>query len=375
MKIQKWRNTSGMSGLLALAIFISSAAGASDSGWYTGGSAGLSHAEVDEKRITSGLLGGGFATTSLSEDEFAPGFKLFGGYQFNKYFALENGYFEHRKFGFTATTVPAGSLTGIMRFRGVNFDVVGILPITDNFSAFGRAGVIYSEAKGSFNGTGAVVVTDPNRRKRGVSYKFGVGVEYAFTDWFSLRTEAERYRMDDAVGNHGDIDLFSSGVVFRFGGEAPPVASRVETPRRSVAAPVPAPRPPAVTQKRVTFSANTLFDFDKATLRPEGKQALDAFVSELADADVYIITVTGHTDRLGSQAYNQALSQRRAATVKAYLVETTTIPARQITTRGLGESEPVTQPDECVGNQRTARLIACLQPDRRVEIEVTGTKE
>ena len=88
------------------------------------------------------------------------GYKLFGGYKFNKNFALEGGYFDLGKFGFTATTVPAGTLNGNIKLKGLNLDAVGILPIAEKFSAFGRVGLNYAQAKDSFTGTGAVSRAD-----------------------------------------------------------------------------------------------------------------------------------------------------------------------------------------------------------------------
>jgi OOP family OmpA-OmpF porin len=87
-----------------------------------------------------------------------------------------------------------------------------------------------------------------------------------------------------------------------------------------------------------------------------------------------MVTVEGHTDRLGTPDYNQRLSQERADAVKAYLVSTGKVDPMKITAVGKGESNPVTSPEACRGAAATAALIACLQPDRRVEIEVSGTR-
>ncbi len=89
--------------------------------------------------------------------------------------------------------------------------------------------------------------------------------------------------------------------------------------------------------------------------------------------EIAMVTVTGHTDRIGSAAYNTRLSMRRAEAVKAHLVELG-IPAAKIVAAGKGETHPVTKPGECKGDKATKELIACLQPDRRVEIEVSVAK-
>ena len=373
----------GMTAALAtLAITLSPTAfadDANDAGWYLGFNAGQSRATIDDARITAGLLGDGFTTTSISDDNTHFGFKVFGGYEFNRYFALEGGYFNLGQFGFTADTIPAGSLRGDIKLQGGNIDLVGSLPLGDKFSLFARAGLNYAEAKDSFSGTGSVIVIDPSPQKSAANYKFGAGAEYDVTRSVGIRIEAERYRIDDAVGNKGDIDLFSVGLVYKFGRTAPPppVVTPVPIAAAPVAAPPPPPPPPPPAppiRTRVSFSADSLFDFAKATVRPAGKQALDDFAAQLKGAQFEVITVTGYTDRIGSHAYNIDLSTRRAEAVKSYLVETAGIRADKITARGADGDAPVTKPDECRGQQRTPKLIACLQPDRRVDVEVVGSR-
>ena len=142
------------------------------------------------------------------------------------------------------------------------------------------------------------------------------------------------------------------------------------------AAPAPA-APAAATPKpaaaKVTLAADALFDFDKAVLRPEGQKALDDLVSKSKALNLEVIIAVGHTDRLGSDAYNQKLSDKRAAAVKTYLVGKG-IEANKIYTEGKGEKQPKTG-NACKGNKKTKALIECLQPDRRVEIEIIGTQK
>lgn len=155
------------------------------------------------------------------------------------------------------------------------------------------------------------------------------------------------------------------------------VVEKKEPPKPAPApAPAPAPTPPAAGPEKaafekVTLRAETLFDFDKAVLRPEGKAALDDVVEKMKQfPQVEVVLVSAHTDRIGSDAYNQALSERRAAAVKNYLVSKG-IEASRIEAVGRGESEPVTT--DCKGgpeNRHNKKLIACLQPDRRAVIEV-----
>jgi OOP family OmpA-OmpF porin len=218
-----------------------------------------------------------------------------------------------------------------------------------------------------------------------MGYKLGAGLQYDFTESLGMRLEAERYRINDAVGNRGDIDLFTIGLIYRFGEKTPAPAPRAAVVEPVAVAPraavVPPPPPPAVAPlavvavpKKVSFSADSLFDFGKATVRPAGKQALDRFASDLKGSSFEVITVTGHTDRIGSQAYNRRLSTNRAETVKTYLMDSAGIPAGKIAAKGVAGANPVTKPGDCKGKAVTAKLIACLQPDRRVEVEVSGSR-
>lgn len=135
-------------------------------------------------------------------------------------------------------------------------------------------------------------------------------------------------------------------------------------------APVAGPEAPAV---KVTFKAETLFDFDKAVVRAEGKKELDDKVvaNMKAHPEVELLLVTGHADRIGTEKYNQNLSERRAAAVKTYLVDQG-IAADRVKTVGKGEAMPNPDADtvnNCKGTKKTKKLIECLQPDRRVTVE------
>lgn len=139
------------------------------------------------------------------------------------------------------------------------------------------------------------------------------------------------------------------------------------------AAPAPAPAPvvkPA--SEKITLSADALFDFDKATLRSEGKSKLDELATKVQGIKLEVIIAVGHADRFGSDAYNQKLSEKRAAAVKEYLVSKG-VEANRVYTEGKGEKQPVTKADQCKG-PKSKKVVDCLQPDRRVDIEVIGTK-
>jgi len=129
------------------------------------------------------------------------------------------------------------------------------------------------------------------------------------------------------------------------------------------AAPAPAPVPPAVAASKVTFAADAFFDFDKYVLKPEGRAKLDDLVSKIKDVNLEVIIAVGHTDWIGTVAYNQKLSVRRAEAVKAYLVSKG-IEKNRVYTEGKGKSQPI-------ADNRTAEGRA---KNRRVEIEVVGTR-
>ena len=385
-----FKKASGTLGLLTLAVITSPLALAQDSGWYAGGNVGRGAATIDEARITSGLLGAGLTTNAIVNRDRDNGYKIFGGYRLNPNLAIEGGLYNLGTYGFTATTSPAGTLNGEIKLRGVNLDLVGTLPISEKFSVFGRVGAASTQTRDTFSGTGAVVVTNPNPSQRDTNLKVGLGMQYDFTESLGMRLEAERYRVNDAVGNKGHVDLVSVGLIYRFGGKAQrpiPVAMAPApvvyvAPPRPVAVMAPPPPPPVVVQPpppppqpmRVSFSADSLFDFDKSDVKPGGKQALDKFASDLRGTRYDAVQVTGHTDRLGSHDYNMRLSTRRADAVSAYLVQSASIPAGKIAAKGVNGADPVTKPGDCKGSKATPQLIACLQPDRRVDVEVTGTK-
>ena len=373
----KLSRKSGTLSLMVFAAITSPIAMAQDSNWYIGANVGQARAKIDDPRITSGLLAGGFTTTSIANDERDTGYKLFTGYQFNKYFALEGGYFDLGKFGFTATTIPAGTLRGDIKLRGLNLDLVGTMPITDKLSAFGRVGGNYAEAKDTFRGTGFVIVRNPSPSTRASNVKYGAGLQYAFNDAWTLRLEAERYRINDAVGNKGDVDLYSAGLVYRFGSVKPTRTSYAERAPEPVAvtpepvrpvteiAPVAPAAPPVQPRfEKYTLSATELFAFDSATLRlPHPK--LDEIATALnRNREINNVVITGYADRIGSKQYNQRLSERRANSVKSYL-ESKGVDSSRMSAAGKGESNPVVV---CTDKARPA-LIKCLEPNRRVEVE------
>ena len=151
---------------------------------------------------------------------------------------------------------------------------------------------------------------------------------------------------------------------------APPPAPAVTPPPPPPPPPAPAPAP-APTVQKITLASKALFDFDKAVLKPEGKAALDSeVIDKLRDVSkLELVLVTGHTDRIGTQAYNQRLSERRANTVRDYLVSRG-VARDKIETLGMGKTQPI--PGVVCNQKNMKELIACLAPNRRVEVEVKG---
>ena len=145
---------------------------------------------------------------------------------------------------------------------------------------------------------------------------------------------------------------------------AHPDCDGAAAPQPRVQATLPAPRAPAPrpTVTKHTYQAEALFDFDKSVVKPAGKAMLDGLVEKLKNVNVEIIVAVGHTDSVGTDAYNQKLGQRRADAVKAYLVSQG-VPATRIYTDSKGESQPV-------ADNRTREGRA---KNRRVEVEVVGT--
>ena len=129
------------------------------------------------------------------------------------------------------------------------------------------------------------------------------------------------------------------------------------------AAPAPAPAPAPVAAQKVTYAADAFFDFDKSVLKPEGRAKLDDLVSKIQGINLEVIIAVGHTDSIGSDAYNQRLSVRRAEAVKAYLVSKG-IERNRIYTEGKGKKQPIASNATAEGRAK----------NRRVEVEVVGTR-
>ena len=220
----------------------------------------------------------------------------------------------------------------------------------------------------------------------------GLGAQYLFTDNFGLQADLRhvwskagtqsispdnRLDADETVGN----TYLNLGAIFRFGAPAPMPVAAMEEPAAPMPAPVaevapePMPAPmPACTPKfeTVEISAEKLFAFNKSQLSEAGKADLDATADKIkARPSLTLVMVTGHADRIGSEEYNHKLSHDRATMVKEYLISKG-IDASRLEAVGKGESEPVVACDDI---KNRAKLIECLQPNRRVVISGEGKVE
>ena len=199
----------------AAALFIAGAANAKDSGWYLGAGVGqvdydspISESEADANLAYNGITG----TTSI--DDTDTGWKLFGGYQINRNFALELGYVNLGEFGLDIdfTAPVAGSANASIEVDGFALSGLGILPIGDKFGVFGRVGAYAWEANAdatvSVSGIGTVSLSDD---EDGTDFFYGIGAKYDFMENFGARVEWERYDIDG-----DDVDLISGSLVYIF---------------------------------------------------------------------------------------------------------------------------------------------------------------
>jgi OOP family OmpA-OmpF porin len=198
----------------------------------------------------------------------------------------------------------------------------------------------------------------------------GVGLQWAFADQWATEVEYKKvvgFQRSGAFGFKRDENNYVNvGLTYYFD-KTPTVVARADTPPppRPVAQTAPPPPPPPAPRfEKVTMSASKMFAFDSAVIRQPAPK-LDEIADVLkANPSVANVKITGYTDRIGKPAYNVKLSQRRADAVKAYLVGKG-IDGSRLTTEGKGEADPIVQCSE--KNQKA--LIACLEPNRRVEVE------
>ena len=188
--------------------------------------------------------------------------------------------------------------------------------------------------------------------QRGLVAKSGFGLCWRTGFWTPAAAEAA-LAGQFPVGCECDKDLMPKAKC------EPAAASKPAEPAKP-AARAATPKPAA---QKITLAADTLFDFDKATLKPEGKAKLDDLVGKVKGINLEVVIAVGHTDSVGADAYNQALSVKRSEAVKAYLVSKG-VEKNRVYTEGKGEKQPVADNKTKEGKAK----------NRRVEIEVVGTR-
>ena len=362
---------SGMFSLAVLALIASPMAQAQDPGWYLGANIGQSKAKIDDNSIRNGLLAADFTAVSLDDHNKNTGFKIYTGYQFNRYFALEGGYFNLGQVGYDAATTPLGNLNGKLKYQGLNLDALGFLPLGARFSLFGRVGLTYGQTKDSFTGTGQVDVMDPNPSQHAFNPKVGVGLQYEVSHRIALRAEVERYRLDDAIGNRGDVDLASLGLLVRFGHAAPAPVAQDPAPEPVVAVVAPPPPPAAAPAPPATrFYCSVLdiqFNIDKDDIQVEDKEKLKVVGTFMTKYPATTALIEGHSDNVGSAEHNLELSKHRAESVVTYLENNYQIDASRLTTAGYGSTRPVADNDTEEGKRQNRRIDAIISCASDVE--------
>ena len=251
----------------------------------------------------------------------------------------------------------------------------------EKFRPFLLAGVGAARNKVDYSNLG---LTDDS--KTSWMANVGIGAQYLITESFGLQADLRHvwsraevqgapagtlFNGDETVGN----TYLNLGAIFRFGAPKPAVAAAEPMPASEplpavapVAEATPEPIGPAEPAfEKITLASEVLFAFDKDVLKDEGKAKLDDEVvgKMKAHPEVELLLITGHTDRIGDANYNQKLSERRANQVKKYLVSQG-IEENRLHAVGKGENEPAV---DCKG-VRGKKAIECLQPNRRVVVEI-----
>lgn len=297
---------------------------------------------------------------------------VFGGYQIlnrdNLGLAVELGYDDFgrvkgRDLG--KTDFKHTNHGAHLSFKG-SYNLGGLTSALEGLDVYGRAGVALVRSDYKFYDVNGARVHSEGRHSLRTSGMFAAGVEYALPSLpeLALRLEYQwltrvgKFRTEDRANSSIDynpwIGSINAGLSYRFGQGAAPVVA------------------PEVVSKTFNLSSDVTFAFGKANLKPQAKATLDGIYGEIAQINNANVAVAGYTDRIGKDAPNVKLSQRRADSVANYLVAKG-VPAQNISAVGHGKANPVTG-STCDAVKGRKALIACLAPDRRVEIAVNGTK-
>ena len=205
---------------IALIAALILATGSAQAQWYAGATAGESRSKLNGDGLNDQFLDLAYTSSQTRTDNRDSAFRVFGGYQLNRYFAVEAGYADLGTFGVRSTVTPAGTFEKRIEVNGVDVNVVGTLPIANKWTLFARAGAFRSERKASYETSGSVELlrgVQVNTEKKTQSV-FGAGVVYDITPAVGVRAEWARHGKysDDLLDGGRNIDAYSVGVVYRF---------------------------------------------------------------------------------------------------------------------------------------------------------------
>lgn len=322
--------------------------------FYVGAKAGWA-AFHDGIKYTADLNRIGYNRNSVT-------YGVFGGYQIIDNLAVELGYDDFGRAKFRQGYKGEGRNILKHTNHGAHLSLKGSYPVLEGLDVYGRVGaaLVRSDYKSYYGSTFNGVSRQHSLK---VSPVFAAGVEYSLPSlpelafrleyqWVNRVGKAENIR-GKRVDYQPSIGSVTAGLSYRFGQGQAPMA-------------------PEVVTKTFTLNSDVTFAFNKANLKPEAASVLDGIYGEITQVNSASVDVAGYADRIGKDAANQKLSQRRAETVANYLVSKGVAP-QAITATGYGEANPVTG-NTCDAVKGRKALIACLAPDRRVEISVKGTK-
>lgn len=214
----------GLALMGGLTIMAAAPATAQDGYPYLGLGVGRSLLHVDVAAVAQRHLGAGLTPATVARDDKDSAYKLFGGWRFNRNFALELGYFDLGSFGLTVTTVPQGAFASTLSGRGANLDLVATLPLSTHWSLLGRGGIQSIRTRHTFSGSSGADAVNANDSRREANAKLGLGLQYAFDGGFMLRAEVERLHVRDASGVSERVAVVSLSLLFTLGrgGDAQP---------------------------------------------------------------------------------------------------------------------------------------------------------
>lgn len=204
--------------LIGSSFVVSNVMAADEAGWYVGASLGRSSIDIDTNKVVAAAVAAGFATATATADTSDTAYKLFAGYKVNRNFAVEGGYTDLGKASISMTTTgPVASINAEAKATAWEVNAVGILPINENFSVFGKLGYHWDDVKAkaaAISGGAGVAI---NKDYSGNDFKFGVGAEYNINRNVGLRLEFERYNnVGSSTSGGQDVDVASLGMAYRF---------------------------------------------------------------------------------------------------------------------------------------------------------------